>query len=89
MSKDKNENTLKSVGTAIGVGLIAGFVGTIVMTVCQKIEMEISGRKASQLPQMPFVKRWISNRFQKAKRRKSPIKSIGYMVRPLEWHEAL
>lgn len=45
-----NEPALKNVGTAIGVGLIAGLAGTIVMTICQKIGMKITGRKASQTP---------------------------------------
>jgi hypothetical protein len=50
MSTDNNQPVLKEVGTAIGVGLIAGLAGTLVMTVCQKIDMKMSGRKASQTP---------------------------------------
>ncbi len=50
MSKNQNKTSLKDVGTAIGVGLIAGLAGTIVMTICQKIDMEITGRKASNTP---------------------------------------
>lgn len=50
MKKNKDKTALANVGTAIGVGLIAGLAGTIVMTICQKIEMEITGRKASQTP---------------------------------------
>lgn len=50
MSNDNNQPVLKEVGTAIGVGLIAGLAGTLVMTICQRIDMKISGRKASQTP---------------------------------------
>lgn len=50
MCRNINESALKSVGTAIGVGLIADLAGTVVMTVCQKIDMKITGRKASQTP---------------------------------------
>ena len=50
MRKNENDSILKNVGTAIGVGLIAGLAGTIAMTICQKIEMEITGRKASSTP---------------------------------------
>ncbi len=50
MRKNENDSILKNVCTAIGVGLIAGLTGTIAMTICQKIEMEISRRKASQTP---------------------------------------
>ena len=50
MSKKNKETTLKDVGTAIGVGLIAGFAGTFAITVSQRIEMEITGRKPSDTP---------------------------------------
>lgn len=50
MEKNKNENILKDVGTAIGIGLIAGFAGTIAMTISQKIEMKITGRESSDTP---------------------------------------
>jgi len=48
--KEKNQNAFAELGTAIGVGLIAGFAGTFVMTICQKIDMELTGRKASNTP---------------------------------------
>ncbi len=50
MKENKNENILAQTGAAIGVGLIAGLAGTIVMTICQKIDMKITGRKASHTP---------------------------------------
>jgi hypothetical protein len=50
MSNDNNQPVLKKAGTAIGVGLIAGLAGTLVMTICQKIDMKMSGRKPSQTP---------------------------------------
>jgi|SRR5690242_13205042 hypothetical protein len=49
--KNKNDQTaMAQLGTAIGVGLIAGLAGTIAMTVCQRIDMEITGRKGSDTP---------------------------------------
>jgi hypothetical protein len=39
----------KLVGT-LGIGLVAGFVGTTVMTVGQLVEMRLSGRKESKAP---------------------------------------
>lgn len=48
--KEKNESVIAELGTAIGVGLIAGFAGTFVMTICQKIDMKLTGRKASNTP---------------------------------------
>lgn len=50
MNNHKNEPPLKNIGTAIGVGLIAGLAGTFAMTICQKIDMKLSGRQASQMP---------------------------------------
>jgi len=50
MSKKNKETTLKDIGTSIGVGLIAGFAGTFAITVSQRIEMEITGRKPSDTP---------------------------------------
>lgn len=35
---------------AVGRGLIAGAVGTIVMTLSERLEMAVSGRDASQVP---------------------------------------
>ena len=39
---------LGALGAAIGKGLIAGCAGTIAITISQKIEMKITGRKPSQ-----------------------------------------
>lgn len=50
MKKYKKQNALASVGTAIGVGLIAGLAGTIAMTLCQIAEMKVTGRKPSNTP---------------------------------------
>ena len=50
MQKYKKQNALASVGTAIGVGLMAGFAGTIAMTLCQMAEMKVTGRKPSNTP---------------------------------------
>lgn len=50
MGEKLNGSAFRSVGTAIGVGLMAGLAGTLVMTICQEIDMKITGRKASQTP---------------------------------------
>jgi hypothetical protein len=50
MKKYKKQNALASVGTAIGVGLMAGLAGTIAMTLCQMAEMKVTGRKPSNTP---------------------------------------
>ncbi|MBC5991868.1 hypothetical protein [Pontibacter cellulosilyticus] len=38
------------VATGIGIGIVAGLVGTAVMTAAQMIEMKFSGRKSSDTP---------------------------------------
>jgi hypothetical protein len=50
MKKYKKQNVFASLGTAIGVGLIAGLAGTIAMTLCQMVEMKVTGRKPSITP---------------------------------------
>ncbi|HEY5463073.1 MAG TPA: hypothetical protein VIJ95_07445 [Hanamia sp.] len=50
MKECKKQNALAAVGTAVGVGLIAGFAGTVVMTLCQRAEMKKTGRKPSVIP---------------------------------------
>lgn len=50
MKNNKNKNPLKKVGTALGVGLLAGLAGTIAMTITQRIEMKMTGRKGSDIP---------------------------------------
>ena len=48
--KGNNQTGIAQLGTVIGVGLIAGLAGTSVMTICQKIDMKLTGRKASNTP---------------------------------------
>lgn len=50
------DNPLKEVGTALGVGLIAGLVGTAAITVSQMIEMKITKRKGSDSPTKAVAK---------------------------------
>ena len=51
MKSTSHESTvLGELGSAIGKGLIAGFAGTIAITVSQMIEMRITKRKASNAP---------------------------------------
>ena len=35
---------------AIGLGLLAGTVGTVALTLAEKVEMQISGRELSTVP---------------------------------------
>jgi hypothetical protein len=51
MKSTSHESTvLGQLGAAIGKGLIAGFAGTIAITISQMIEMRITKRKASNAP---------------------------------------
>ena len=50
MKKNKALTSLSEVGTAIGVGLIAGLAGTLAITISQMIEMKITGRESSDTP---------------------------------------
>lgn len=43
-------STLARVASGIGIGLVAGLVGTVAMTAAQMIEMQISGRESSDMP---------------------------------------
>ncbi|GAB3165552.1 hypothetical protein [Telluribacter humicola] len=43
-------NPLKEIGTAIGVGILAGLAGTAAITISQMIEMKITKRKGSDSP---------------------------------------
>ncbi|AVR46261.1 hypothetical protein C7S20_13870 [Christiangramia fulva] len=50
---DTNEDvfgSLAKAGGAIGKGLIAGFAGTVAITISQMIEMKITGRQMSDAP---------------------------------------
>lgn len=42
--------SLAKAGGAIGKGLIAGFAGTVAMTLAQMVEMKITGRSMSTMP---------------------------------------
>jgi hypothetical protein len=50
MQRKKHTNALERLGTAIGVGLLAGLAGTAAITLSQLIEMKLTGRKASTVP---------------------------------------
>jgi hypothetical protein len=50
MKNYNNQNALAQLGTAIGVGLISGFAGTVAMTLTQMAEMKVTGRKPSSTP---------------------------------------
>lgn len=50
MKNNQTGNLFKKAGTALGVGLIAGLAGTVAMTIAQRIEMKLTGRKASDIP---------------------------------------
>ncbi|WP_234733582.1 hypothetical protein [Tellurirhabdus bombi] len=48
--KIETNNPMKELGTAIGVGILAGFAGTVAITISQMIEMQITKRPASTVP---------------------------------------
>ena len=50
MESDQKQTSLAHVGTAIGIGLMAGLAGTLAMSLGQKIEMKITGRRGSDTP---------------------------------------
>jgi hypothetical protein len=48
--KNKPGIFLNELGTAIGIGVMAGIAGTAAITISQMIEMKIDGREASSAP---------------------------------------
>ncbi|CAN5891328.1 hypothetical protein BH24BAC1_BH24BAC1_26160 [soil metagenome] len=48
--QEETTTTLARVATGIGIGIVAGLVGTVVMTAAQMIEMQFSGREPSDTP---------------------------------------
>ena len=50
--KQKTEDTITAaqVADAIGKGIVAGLIGTAVMTIAQMLEMQLSGRDPSDTP---------------------------------------
>lgn len=50
ISVHKKRSAVADLGTAIGVGLLAGLAGTAAITVSQMIEMKITKRKPSNAP---------------------------------------
>lgn len=46
----KEDKGIKIIGAAIGIGIIAGIVGTAAITLSQMIEMKIDGREPSDAP---------------------------------------
>lgn len=48
--QEETTTTLARVATGIGIGIVAGLVGTMVMTAAQMIEMQFSGREPSDTP---------------------------------------
>jgi hypothetical protein len=48
--KRNNRTGIAEIAAGIGIGIVAGFVGTVVMTAAQMVEMKITGRKASDTP---------------------------------------
>ncbi len=56
MGRKRNSNALDELGTAIGVGLLAGLAGTAAITLSQMIEMKITKRKPSVVPEQAVEK---------------------------------
>lgn len=48
--QEKVTATFAQLAGGIGIGIVAGLVGTAVMTVAQMVEMKISGRESSDTP---------------------------------------
>jgi hypothetical protein len=48
--KTQSNTAVGTLGTAIGIGLIAGIVGTAAITISQMIEMKLDGRAPSDTP---------------------------------------
>ncbi|WP_439883508.1 hypothetical protein ACSX1A_10095 [Pontibacter sp. MBLB2868] len=48
--EEETVSTTSRVAGAIGKGLVAGLIGTAVMTIAQVIEMQLSGRESSDTP---------------------------------------
>ncbi len=48
--KIRTTNPLGELGTAIGVGILAGIAGTVAITISQMIEMKITKREPSSAP---------------------------------------
>jgi hypothetical protein len=48
--QDNISSTAAQFAAGIGIGIVSGFIGTLVMTAAQMIEMQISGREASDTP---------------------------------------
>lgn len=51
MKKRKKLNPAQQLGKAIGVGLIAGLAGTVAISLSQMIEMKLTRRKPSTVPE--------------------------------------
>jgi hypothetical protein len=56
MKRKKKTNPFNELGTAIGVGLLAGLAGTAAITLSQMIEMKMTGRKPSTVPEKAVEK---------------------------------
>lgn len=52
--KIRQNNALGELGTAIGIGLLAGIAGTAAITLSQTIEMKITKRRPSEAPVKVF-----------------------------------
>jgi hypothetical protein len=48
--KIQSDTIIGTIGTAIGIGLLAGIAGTAAITISQLIEMKLDGRKPSEAP---------------------------------------
>lgn len=48
--RTQSDTAIGNLGTAIGIGLLAGIIGTAAITLSQMIEMKIDGREPSDSP---------------------------------------
>jgi len=48
--KPQSTTAIGNIGSAIGIGLLAGIIGTAAITISQMIEMKVDGRQPSDAP---------------------------------------
>lgn len=71
--------TMAQVAAGTGIGIIAGLVGTVVMTAAQMIEMQFSGRKPSDTPYKAVKKTFgIETKTDEAKELVSNLTHFAY-----------
>lgn len=77
--QDDATSAIAHVAAGIGIGIVAGLVGTAVMTAAQMLEMQISGRKSSDTPYQAVKKTFgIEAKSDKDKELVSNVTHVAY-----------